>query len=114
MLFEVNNFAIRTWNVVLVSECGFLSENVVFVSEICVLVVEKGSVLGIYSFTFATPLNSGILQSGSRKYRFCLRKTFVSQNAVCISRFRWPLRATMSGALQVEYCIVDIPHNTAI
>jgi len=41
MPFEVNNFAIRTWNVVLVSECRFISENVVFISEFCVLVVEE-------------------------------------------------------------------------
>jgi len=40
MTFEVNNFAIWTWNVILVSECRFVSKNVIFVSEICVLVVE--------------------------------------------------------------------------
>jgi len=90
MPFEVINFAIRTWNVILVVECRFVSENVVFVSEICVLVVEERSVFGIYSFTFGTPLNSGILRPGSRKCRFCLKKPFLSQKAVCISRFRWP------------------------
>jgi len=41
----------RTRNV-LVSKCCFVSENVVFVSEICILVVEERSVLEIYSFTF--------------------------------------------------------------
>jgi len=60
MPFEVNNFAIRTCNVVLVSECRFVSENVVFISEICVLVVDDSSNMGIYSFTFGTPLNSGV------------------------------------------------------
>jgi len=70
MPFEVNNFAIRTWNVVLASECLFVSENVVFDSEICILV---RSLLGIYSFTFGTPINSGILRSGSAKCRFCIR-----------------------------------------
>jgi len=30
MPFEVKNFAIRTWNVVLVFECRFILENVVF------------------------------------------------------------------------------------
>jgi len=54
MLFEVNNFAIRTWNVVLVVECRFVSETVVFVSEICCLIAEDCSVLGINSFTFRT------------------------------------------------------------
>jgi len=82
MPFEVNNFAIRTWNVVLVFECRFVSENVVFVSEFCVLVVEESSDLEIYSFTFGTPLNSGILRSDSRKCRLCLRQPFLSQKAV--------------------------------
>jgi len=40
MPFEVNNFAIQTWNVVLVFECRFVSENVCFICEICVLIVE--------------------------------------------------------------------------
>jgi len=61
MPLEVNNFVIRIWNVVLVSECHFVSENAVFVSEICILVVEERSILGIWSFTFGTLLNSGIL-----------------------------------------------------
>jgi len=97
---------IPTCNVVLVSECRFVSENVVFVSEICILVVEERSALGIYSFTFGTPLNSAILRSDSTKCRFCLRKPFQSQKAVCISRFRWLLCATISRALRAEYCIV--------
>jgi len=58
--FEVNNCTIRTYNVVLVSECRFVSKNVVFVSEVCVLVVEDSSDIGICSFTFGTPLNSGV------------------------------------------------------
>jgi len=60
MPFEVNNFAIRTCNVVLVSKCRFVAENVVFISEICVLVVDDSSNMGIYIFTFGTPLNSGV------------------------------------------------------
>jgi len=113
MPFEVNNFATRTWNDVLVSECRFISENVVFVSEICVLVVNR-SVLGIYSFTFGTPLNSEILRYGSIECRFCLRKPFLSHIAVRISIFRWPLCATIRRAIRAEYCILDILHNTAI
>jgi len=83
MQFEVNNFAIWTWNVILVSKRCFsenvmcVSENVVFVSEICVLVAEERLVLGNYSFTFGMPLNSGILQPGSTECHFCLRKPFV-------------------------------------
>jgi len=46
---EINNYAIRTRNVTLVSKCRFVSENVVFISEFCVLVVKEHSVLGIYS-----------------------------------------------------------------
>jgi len=61
MPFEVNNFAIWTCNVVLVSECRFVSENVVFVSEICVFAVEDRSDMGIYSFTLGTPLNSSVV-----------------------------------------------------
>jgi len=61
MPFEVNNFAIRIWNVALFSACRFVSENVVFVSVICVLIVEQRLVLGIFSFTFVMLLNSGIL-----------------------------------------------------
>jgi len=64
MPFEVNNFAIRTWNVV--------------------SVVEGCHVLGIYSFTFRTPLNCGILRSSCYKNvasisesRLYLRKWFV-------------------------------------
>jgi len=101
MPFEVHNFAIRTWNVVLVYEC-------------CVLVVEERSFLGIYSLTFGTPLNSGILRSRCRKCRFCLRMPFLSQKVVCIARVRWPLCATISRALRAENCIVGIRHNTAI
>jgi len=108
------NFAIQTWNVVLVSECRFVFETVVFVSEFCVFVVEEHSVLRIYSFTFETPLNSGILRSGSTKWRFCLRKPFLAQKVVCIVRFRWPLCTTISWALRAEYCIVDIPRNTSV
>jgi len=52
MPFDINNFAIRTWNFVLVSECHFVPENVIFVSKICVLVVEEQSVLEILPFHF--------------------------------------------------------------
>jgi len=100
--------------VVLVPECLFVFENVVFVFEICVLVVKDRSVSVIYSFTFGTSSNSGILRPGSTKCRLCLRKSFLSQKAVCISRFRWPLCATNSRALRAEYCIVGTPHNTAV
>jgi len=82
MPFEVNNFATRTWNDVLVSECPFIFENVVFVSEICVLVVEQRSVLGIYSFIFGTQLNSGILRSRSTKCRFGLKDVSISENGL--------------------------------
>ena len=75
--FEVNNFVIQTWNVVLLSKYRFVSKNGVSVSEISVLVVEEHSVLGIYSFTFRMLLNSGLLRSGSTKCRFCFRKQFV-------------------------------------
>jgi len=64
MPFEDNNFAIRTWNATLVSECCFLSKNVVFKSQTCVSVAEERPVLGIYSFAFGTQLNYGILQAG--------------------------------------------------
>ena len=71
MPFEVNNYlAIRTWNVVLVLECRFVSEKVVFVYEICIVVVEERSVSGTYSFTFGTPLNCAFLSSVSTKGRF--------------------------------------------
>jgi len=64
MPFEVNNFTIRTWNATLISECHFVSEKDVFVSQIFVSVVDERPVLGIYSFTFGTPLNCGILRTG--------------------------------------------------
>ena len=78
MTFEVNNFAIRTWNVVLVSECRFVSASVVFFSEICASVVKERSVLEIYSLTVGTPLNSVILRLASTK-------PFLCQKAVCNS-----------------------------
>ena len=52
MPFDINNFVIRTGNFVLVSERHFVPENVVFVSEICVSVVEEQSVLEILPFHF--------------------------------------------------------------
>jgi len=95
----------------------FVSENV-FLSDrpICVLVVEERSVLGIYSFTFGTPLSSGILRSGSTKCRFYPRKPFYIRKRFvfrdlggrCVPVHRKPI------ALRAEYCIVGIQHNTSI
>jgi len=70
--------------------------------------------IGSLQFHFRNAINSGILRSGSRECRFCLRQPFLSQEAVCILRFRWPLCATISRALRAEYCIVGILHNAAI
>jgi len=42
----------------------FYSENVVFISQICISVVEQRPVLGTHSFASGTPLNSGILRTG--------------------------------------------------
>ena len=94
MPFIVNNFAIRTWNVALVSECRFVFENVIFVSEICVLVVEQRWLLRIYSSTFATMLNSGILPSGSTKCG-------LSQKAVSSSE----------SSLYFEISVADVCHH---
>jgi len=79
MPIEVNNFAIRTWNVVLVSEFRFVSENVIFVSEICVLVVEEHLVLGILQFHF---------RNAVKLWKFAIwfhKMSFLSQKAVSIS-----------------------------
>jgi len=62
MPFEVNNFAIRTWNAILVSECRFVMS---FSShKFAFRLWTKRPVLGIYSFAFETPLNSAILRTG--------------------------------------------------
>jgi len=113
MPFEVNNFAIRTRNVVLVSQCCFVSENVVFVLKFCVLIVEERSVLEIW-FHFQNAVKLRNFAIWFQKCRFCFRKPFLSRKVVCISRFRWPLCATISRALRAEYCIVGIPHHTVI
>jgi len=86
MPFEVNNFAIRTWNVVLVSECHFF-QKCRFRLQNLHFGCGRAFSLEIYSFTFGTLLNSGILRSGSTKCRFWLRKLFLSQKMVCMSRF---------------------------
>jgi len=94
----------------------FFSENVVFVLEFCVLIVEDRSILGSYSFTFGTLLNSGVLRSGFRKCRFCLRRPF----ARFYLRKRFVFRdlggrcVPPSRAIRAEYCIVGIPHDTAM
>jgi len=64
--------------------------------------------LGIYSFTFTTPLNFGI-------FAICFQK-ISSQKVVSIIESglyfdSWPLY-TISRALRAEYCLVGIPHNS--
>ena len=81
MPFEVSNFAIRTRNVVLVSQCCFVSENVVFVLEFCVLIVEERSVLEIW-FHFQNAVKL-------RNFAIWFQKmSFLCQKAVSIPESR--------------------------
>jgi len=78
MLFEVNNFTIQTWNVVLVSKQCFFRKCRFRLWNLC-FGCRRASGVGKLQFHFRNAIKL-----------WFHKMSFVSQKAVCILRLRWP------------------------
>jgi len=84
MPFEVNNFAIRTWNVVLISECRFVSQKCRFRLRNLRFSCGRAFGFGDLQLNFRNAVKFLNFAIWFQMCGFGLRKPFLFQKAVCI------------------------------